>query len=245
MKDRLDRQRYGFPDRVSAGSVLSDSLVRLIGVKAGADSARPEGSVLFREGQKVLGIFIIREGRVKLSIGSGNGKALILGVFGCGAVLGLPAALLDRPHAATAEVVESAKVSFLSRGDLLRNLRTSERAAWAAAEMVSEMSYSILAAIKIIHLSQSAEQRMARFLLQLRPVHKSPKGETHVVLELNQEEIGQMVGLSRETVARVLSGLRKRRILEVRTPIFMIHDRSALARLAGVPEERDHGKLEA
>lgn len=251
MKDHSGRplsgaevQNLSVPNRLSDSPILSVlSLERIFGVKASAHISRPEGSILFGEGQKAFGVYIIWDGRVKVSIGSDSGKALILGLFGRGTVLGLPAALLGRPYGTTAEVVKSANVTFLSRGDLLRQLRATDKAAYAAAEMVSSMSYSMLAGIRIIHLSQSAEQKMARFLLRL-PMRKNSKGESHIVLESSQEEIGQMIGTSRETVARVISRFKKRRILELKTPMLVIHDRTALARLAEFPQRQGHNRAE-
>ncbi len=249
MNEQSDRQPSGakaqdpisFPDRMSTYPVLSDlCLERLLGIQIlGGHIACPEGSILFTEGQKVLGVYVLWDGRVKISVGSDNGKSLILGLMGRGTVLDLPAAILGLPHAATAEVVKSAQVSFLSREDLLRHLRATEAAAYAAAEMVSAIYYSVLAEIKTIH-SQSAEQKMARFLLGLRPMPKSSNGQTQVTLEVSQEEIGQMIGLSRETVARVISRFKKRHILELRTPTLVIHDKTALARLAEFQERREN-----
>lgn len=254
MKTQSDRQRSGadtpglisFPNRMSTYPVLSDlCLKRLLGIQImSGHIARPKGSVLFAEGQRVLGVYVVWDGRVKLSIGSDNGKSLILGLVGRGTVLGLPGAILGLPHAVTAEIVKSAKVSFLSRDDLRRHLHATKEAAYAAAEMVSAIYYSALAEITTIHLSQSAEQKMARFLLGLCPRLESSNGQMQVTLEASQEEIGQMIGVSRETVARVISRLRKRRILELRTPTLVIHDKRALEKLAEFPEKTEGYKVD-
>jgi len=253
MKEQSDRYPSGaeaqdpisFPNRMSTYPVLSDlCLERLLGIQTlDGHIARPQGSVLFTEGQKVLGVYVLRDGRVKISVGSDNGKSLILGLMGRRTVLDLPAAILGLPHATTAEVVKSAKLSFLSRDDLLRHLRGTDAAAYAAAEMVSAIYYSVLAEIRTIH-SQSAEQKMARFLLGLRPTLKSSNGQTQVTLEVSQEEIGQMIGLARETVARVISRFKKRRILELRTPTLVIHDKAALAKLAEFPGRREDNRVD-
>jgi len=222
-----------FANRLSAYPALSNRcLERLLGIQVMSGYiARPRGSVLFAEGQKALGVYVLWDGRVKLSIGSDTGKSLILGLVGRGTVLDLPAVILGLPHAASAVAATSAKLSFLSREDLLRHLRATGTAAYAAAEVLSASCYSALAKIKTIH-SQSAERKMARFLLGLRPMPKSFNGQTQVTLEVSQEEIGQMIGLCRETVTRVIARFKKRRILEFRTPTLVIHDKTALEKLA-------------
>jgi len=228
-----------FPEQVARFPILSDPLLeRLFGTTVtNANLAKSKGSVLFAEGQKVHGVYILREGRLKLSLGSDNGKFLILGLMGRGAVFDLPAAILGLPHAATAEVVVSAKLSFLSRNDLLRRLRGSDAAAYAAAEALSAICYSGLTEIRRICLSQSAEQKMACFLLELCPAasprnRQNSNGHTQVTLDVSQEEIGQMIGTSRETVARIISRFKKRNILGLKNSTLVIHDRAALAKLA-------------
>jgi CRP-like cAMP-binding protein len=72
----------------------------------------------------------------------------------------------------------------------------------------------------------------------LRPMPNGSNGQTQVMLEASQEEIGQMIGVSRETVTRVISRFKKRRIVELRTPMLVIHDKTALAKLAELPGRR-------
>jgi len=242
MNNQLGLQRSGaegkraisFPNRMKGYPTLSDArLGRLGAIRAiGSQVARPRGSVLFAEGQEVLGAFVLWDGRVKLTIASDDGKSLILGLVGRGTVLGLPAAILGLPHAATAQVVKAAKVAFIGRDDLLRYLQTHDDAAYEAAEVVSALYYSALAEIKSVHLCQSAEQKLARFLLGLSPTSRTAKGQLQLTLESNQEEIGQMIGVARETVARTISRFKKRHILDLTNRILTIHDRRALERIA-------------
>jgi CRP/FNR family transcriptional regulator, cyclic AMP receptor protein len=60
------------------------------------------------------------------------------------------------------------------------------------------------------------------------------KGGECLQLMLSQEEIGQLIGTSRETVTRALSNLKKRRILEIRGCTLVIRDRSELMAIAGL-----------
>jgi CRP/FNR family cyclic AMP-dependent transcriptional regulator len=234
-----EQDLISIPNRMGAYPVLSDRcLERLSAIRAmNRQAARPKGFVLFAEGQEVRGVYVLWDGRVKLSIGSDNGKSFILGLVGRGTVLGLPSAILGLPHAATAEVVESARVSFLGRYDLLQYLHRTDGATYHAAEMVSAIYYSTLAEIKMVHLSQSADQKLARFLLGLCPISKGSNGQAQVTLESSQEEIGQMIGVARETVARVLSRFKKRRIIELKNRTLVIQNRAALERLANIREE--------
>lgn len=83
----------------------------------------PKGSVLFREGQPARGIFLVCQGRVRLSVNSGSGQRIVLRTASAGEVLGLSAALSAENHEVTAEVMENATIAYLRRKELLRFLR--------------------------------------------------------------------------------------------------------------------------
>src|SRR5579863_10154910 len=83
----------------------------------------PTGAVLFAEAQTPRGVFIVRRGRVKLSICGSDGRTLILRIVDAGCPLGVAAVVSGRPYEATAETQEPCKISFLRQSDLLRLMR--------------------------------------------------------------------------------------------------------------------------
>ncbi len=195
-----------------------------------------EGAILFQEGAKPTGVYVVLEGRAKLSINSAQGKTLLLGFFGPGTILGLAATILGRTHAATAEILQPTKVVFVSRKELLREIQGDSTVARQVAELVSEACYFILGKMRAVDLSQSAGQKLARCLLGLLAHNISSGGDTPLNLELSQETIAQMVGLSRETVTRHLSRFRRMRILDWKRSGLVILDKSALEKLADFSE---------
>jgi CRP/FNR family cyclic AMP-dependent transcriptional regulator len=194
-----------------------------------------KGTVLFEEGATPEGAYVVLDGRVKLSVNSAQGKALVLGFFGAGAIIGLAAAILGRPHVSTAETIQATSAVFVPRSELLEELRTLPLAAWQAAQLVSENCYFLLTKMATVELSESAQQKMARCLLGLLNQNSAHDG-AHVELNLSQETIAQMVGLSRETVSRLLSRLRRKGVLDWTRSDFIIRNRLALEKLADLPE---------
>ncbi len=217
--------RYPFPAR------LNDHYVaRLQASNVGVSFSR--GAILFEAGDEPTGVYVVLEGRTKLSVNSAQGKTLVLGFFGPGTILGLAAAILGRAHATTAETLKPTKVLFVSRQELAREMQADVRAARQAAMLVSEACYFILAKMSDVDLSQSAEQKLARCLLGLLAPNTESGGEAPPRLGLSQETIAQMVGLSRETVTRLLARFRRGRILDWKRSGLVIRDRSALEKLA-------------
>src|SRR5712691_10595575 len=72
----------------------------------------PTGAVLFAEGQAPRGVFIVRRGRVKLSVCGSDGRTLILRMVEAGCPLGVAAVVSERQYEATAETQEPSEISF-------------------------------------------------------------------------------------------------------------------------------------
>jgi CRP-like cAMP-binding protein len=204
---------------------------------AGCQSFHGRGSLLFTEGQPALGVFMIEKGCVKLMMCSGRGKSLILGFLGPQSVLGLPAAILGLPHESSAEVMKPVTARFLPREDLLQQMRHAADAGLRAAQVVSQMLYSTLREMETLWLTDSVEQRLARFLISICAPRNGSRDIINVALDLTHEDIAQRLGVSRETVTRILSRLKKRGILDLKQSVLMILNAGALERLADLRSE--------
>lgn len=84
------------------------------------------GKVLFHEGEPVRGAFLIRSGKVKLSLNGGS-TAYPERALGSGSVLGLPATVSGEPYSLNAEVVQDCDLYFIPRASLLNLLRRNPR----------------------------------------------------------------------------------------------------------------------
>src|SRR5208337_704002 len=73
----------------------------------------PTGAVLFAEGQAPRGVFIVRRGRVKLSVCGSDGRTLILRIADVGSPLGVAAVVSSLKYEATAETQEPCEITFL------------------------------------------------------------------------------------------------------------------------------------
>ena len=191
----------------------------------------PKGATLFVEGQSARGVFILCAGRVKLSTSSADGKTLILRISDPGELLGLPATVTGKPYELTADVIEPAQASFISREDFLRFLREHGEVALRVAQQLGETYHSAIAEMRTIGFSHSAREKLARFLMELSDDHEEGTGEVELTLTLTHEEIAQMIGASRETVTRLFSDFKKRQLLQIKGSTLIIKNRPALQEL--------------
>ena len=193
----------------------------------------PKGATLFVEGQSPRGVFILCNGRVKLSTSSADGRTLILRISEPGEVLGLPATVTGKPYELTAEVIEPTQANFISRQDFLLFLREHGEAALRVAQQLGETYHSAIAEMRTIGLSHSAGEKLARFLLELSANQREGKGEVKLTLTLTHEEIAQMIGASRETVTRLFADFKKRQLLQVKGSTLIIKDKAGLESVVG------------
>ncbi len=191
----------------------------------------PTGAVLFAEGQVPRGIFIVRRGRVKLSICGSDGRTLILRIVEPGCPLGVAAVVSGRQYEATAETQEPCEISFLRQSDLLRLMRVhGELALWVTQHISQDYAYTCRE-IRDLILSDSATEKLARLLVGWLDQNSDSKHPSQMKLALTHEEIGQMIGTSRETVSRLFAGFKKQRLIQQSGSTLVIPSRIALESL--------------
>ena len=196
-------------------------------------TAYPKGAVLFVEGQSPRGIYVLCKGRVRLSICATDGKTLILKIAESGEVLGLSATVCGKPCELTAETVAPSQVNFVKREDFLRFLKENGEACLRVAEQLSVIYNSACREIRALGLSHSAAEKLAKLLLDWSTKNgESAKAEPRVKLALTHEEIGQMIGTSRETVTRLFADFKRRKIVQANGSTLLIRNKGALQALA-------------
>src|ERR1700756_3392975 len=209
---------------------LSEPSVRALAAIT-SSAAYPKGATLFVEGQPARGVFILCNGRVKLSTSSADGKTLILRISEPGEVLGLPATVTGKSYELTADIIEPAQANFIARNDFLNFLRENGDAALRVAQQLGETYHLAISEMRTIGLSHSASEKLARFLLELTTKDDKDKGSTSATLTLTHEEIAQTIGSSRETVTRLFSDFKKKQLVQVKGSTVIIKNKGALEEL--------------
>jgi CRP/FNR family cyclic AMP-dependent transcriptional regulator len=210
----------------------SAALKELDGIKF--TSAYPAGAVLFIERQTARGVYVICEGEVKLSIGSSEGKKLILRITKPGEVLGLVPALSGTPHEVTAETLRPCQVAFIPRDAFLRFMSKHPEAYPVVAGQLGSQYQVACEQLRNLGLSASAPEKLAKLLLDFSVTGQQTKEGTRVKLPLTHEEIAEFIGTTRETVTRTLSEFKIHHFVELHGSTLVIEDREALEELVTV-----------
>lgn len=160
--------------------------------------------VVFQVEQAGDSLHIILEGRVKVSLQSEEGKEAILSILGAGEVFGEMSLFDGEPRSATVTAMEPCRFLVLRRQSLLPFL---EKRVPVMLDLIAEMSRRLRSTNTLVgnlsFLNLSA--RPARILLNLIQQYGKVTPQGIVIgLKLSQEELGHLVGVSRESVNRQL-----------------------------------------
>jgi hypothetical protein len=85
--------------------------------------------------------------------------------------------------------------------------------------------------IRDLILSDSASEKLARLLVGWLDQNAQAKNPSQMKLALTHEEIGQMIGTSRETVIRLFAGFKKQRLIQQNGSTIVVPNRIALESL--------------
>jgi CRP/FNR family transcriptional regulator, cyclic AMP receptor protein len=134
-----------------------DALAAFDGIKSFRPC--PKGTLLFREGQAARGVYLVCQGRVRLSVCSENGGRMTLRIAGPGEVLGLSAALAGGACEVTAQAIENGRVALVRRKDLLRFLRDHRDICMQVVSMLSEDLHLAYDRVRAVGLGRTRHHR--------------------------------------------------------------------------------------
>jgi CRP/FNR family transcriptional regulator, cyclic AMP receptor protein len=199
---------------VTLFSRLSPDHLRLLGAGLGTRTFA-RGQMIFHQGDQGELLYLIVRGQVRIFTISQLGQELSVKVFRDGDFFGELALLDGQPRSAGAQAMRATTTLALHRDVFRETIRAYPEIALTVLEELS--SRLRRTNIYAEHLaSHSAPQRVVRTLLDLADQHGiAEQGATRIDLHLTQDDLASLAGTTRETVNRVLSGLRDQGLIHV------------------------------
>jgi CRP/FNR family cyclic AMP-dependent transcriptional regulator len=162
------------------------------------------GEVIFHRDDPGQVLYIIKEGKVKISIISPEGQEISLVVFGKGEYFGEFALLDGLPRSADAIALERVECYTLQRSDFHKAILKNPR---IAIHMMEALSQRLRNTDKMVEnlIFLDVYGRVAKKLLELAELHGvATEHGMRIDMRLTQQELAAMVGASRESVNKVL-----------------------------------------
>ncbi|HEX7706649.1 MAG TPA: Crp/Fnr family transcriptional regulator [Thermoanaerobaculia bacterium] len=169
--------------------------------------------VIFYEDETGDIFYVIREGKVKVTMISPEGKEIILSMLGPGDFFGEMALLDDEPRSATIVATEPVELITIWRNDFLQILADNFV---MTRKVLAELSKRLRSASSRIEslATMDVYGRLARFFLDLaRESGKTVDNGYVAVTRPTHQSIANMIGTSRETVSRLIHDLMRQGLL--------------------------------
>lgn len=189
------------------------------------------GQPLFHEGDAATRVFTLTRGSLKLYKLLPDGRRQVTGFMRPGDFLGIS---VDDEHAFSAEALEPSQLCAFPRNrfdDFTEDNGEMERELYRLAvhELAAAQQQMVLLGRK------TAAERLASFFLALadREERASSDKARFVSLPMSRSDIADYLGLTKETISRVLSQFKSRRVIRLDAiNRIEILDREALEALA-------------
>ena len=211
---------------------LSEADIAAIGHAATMTHCHPGETILSPDDPSDR-IHILKRGRVRVYRVTQDGKQLTLDIYEPGTILGDMRLLgQDRLSEAYAETIDAAVICTITP-DELRSL--IERYPIIAVNIITYLSRRLQEAERGLEAMayERVGQRLARKLVALAARFGAATARGTVIgARLTQQELAEMIGTTRETLAHTLGDFRRRGLLDTGNHRVVIRDAEALIRLA-------------
>jgi CRP-like cAMP-binding protein len=192
--------------------------------RLGARRRFPAGAVLFVAGDQAHDALVLLSGEVKVSVGSADGKEIVLEVFEAGALLGELSVIDGGARSATVTALTPVEVLSVSAGSfndfLDRHPQVLRR---LLVDVIGRLRSRVRHQLEFG--AGDALGRVCARLADLADRYGEPAGDAVAVHSpLNQSELAAWTGLSREAVVKALRALRQLEWIEVRGRTFVVRD---------------------
>jgi len=188
------------------------------------------GEVIFHREDPGQVLYVIKEGKVKISLISPDGQEISLVVFGKGECFGEFAILDGLPRSADVVALEKVECYTLQRSDFHNAIMKNPKIAIQIIEVLTRRLRNTDQMVEDL-IFLDVYGRVAKKLLELADTHGTKVDDgTRIDVRLTQQEIASMVGASRESVNKVMGYFTDKNFISTDKHKITLHRISDLER---------------
>lgn len=189
-------------------------------------------ATIFQKGDPGSSMMAVVQGRVKICTYSADGKELVLNIIDRGGLFGEIAVMDGRPRSGDAVALEDTELLVLERARLMPFLMANPE---IPTRLIATLCQRLRQTSEALEdaLLRDAPSRVARGLLRLAVTFgKQESGGLRLDIKLSQQQIGNLIGISRESTNKYIVEWTRARFLTVNNGFITITDKAALESLA-------------
>lgn len=184
--------------------------------------------VIFHEGDIGDSLQVVVSGSVKIVLASPDGEEAILASLKPGDFFGELALLDDAPRSTTATAMEPTETTALPRDQFLRLLSEDPRLVQALFRALAEELRRLTGHVEELHFLDLAGRLALRLVRLAREADPSATGRVELDWPYTQSDLASMIGGTRQSVNKLLSGLVEEGVLSVDRDTLVITDMASL-----------------
>jgi CRP/FNR family transcriptional regulator, dissimilatory nitrate respiration regulator len=187
-----------------------------------------KAQIIFNEGDKANGFFMVGKGKIKVFKLSYEGKEQILHIYGPGHTFGEVPVYQGKNFPASSMALEKSEIIFLPREKFVDMITQTPG---LGMNLLADLSRRLREfTIQIENLSlKEVPARLAAYILTLS---KEQKNEKQVVLPISKAQLSNLIGTTPETVSRILKKMMDSSYINVETKTILIKDYQGLLELS-------------
>lgn len=184
-----------------------------------------KGSFLFQEGMVAEEIFILQSGKVKISKITPDGSELTLRLCSAGDLIGeLSMFAPTSKYMLSAKVMESGEAAVINKKDLENRLTMDNELLIEFMKWMNIQNQKLQAKLRDLILYGKKGALYSTLIRLSNSFGVMTDEGIKIELPLTNQELANFCGTSREVINRMLSDLRKNRIISVDKGIITIHN---------------------
>ena len=187
--------------------------------------------VVYYEGNSPLGLYVVHNGKVKLTKTGPLGKEQIIGFAKEASVFGYRALLGNEVHKTSAIALEDSSICVIPKKIVDKLIEEDKD----FVKRLMEMSYKAMGdmADTLVTIGQMpVRERLAKVLLNLIEIFGFKEQSTIIDLEISREEYASLIASTKESCMRTFSDFKKEGLIALNGQEIDIKNLNALQRFA-------------
>lgn len=190
------------------------------------------GAKVFLKGDAGTALFVVMQGTVRMSSSSAEGSNALLNLIGPGEIFGEIAVLDGLARTTDAIANTDCDILTIDRRDFMPFLRGQPDVAMKLIEQLCARLRWTSEQVELLVL-RDIPSRLARTIVRL--ADRQQTGGSMPTIDISQQRVAEMVGISRESTNKLLAVWVDRKWVRVEHGALVIRDLAALRTLAGEP----------
>ncbi len=190
------------------------------------------GEVIFHQGDPGDALHVVASGAVKIILPSAEGEEAIIATLRPGDFFGELSLLDGAPRSASAAALEPTETLVLPREVLQELLDRDAGLRTALLASLARELRRLTGHVEELHFLDLAGRLAMRLTRLAREVDPAARGEVRLDWPYTQSDLASMIGGTRQSVNRLLSGLVEDGLVRIERETLVITDLDALARRA-------------